>query len=484
MTMENLDILVKELCKQPNESGWVEFKHNYWSPQMIGEDISALANSAVLADHSHAYMIWGVDDDTHEIVGTTVRLKREKKGNQELENWLRYLLSKNANFEFHEVDIDFKHVELIVITRAEGLPVTFEKVDYIRSGSYTKKLVEFPALQIQLWDKLRHSKFEDTLSITGLTDKRALRLLNYEAYFNLLHIAVPDDMEQIVHYMMEEGFIVRQDNGLFAITNLGAIFLAKRLSDFPRLGRKAIRVVQYDKYNRLSILKEETFDEGYATSLGKAVKCVLMFLPSKEDPNEVQLRTVGVFPLPAIRESVANAVIHQDFYITGSGPVLELFENRVEVTNPGVPLVDVMRIIDNPPKSRNEKLASVMRRFGMCEELGRGWDRMVISCESNYLAAPRINVYQESTRVSLFAYLDFVNIQTDDRVWSTYLHACVKYIEGEAMSNSSLRERFGLKLTSSGMVSRLIKEVQAKGLIKPVDANTAPRYMRYIPIWA
>lgn len=60
--MENLDILIKELCKQPNESGWVEFKHNNWSPEMIGEDISALANSAVLADRNNAYMIWGVDD--------------------------------------------------------------------------------------------------------------------------------------------------------------------------------------------------------------------------------------------------------------------------------------------------------------------------------------------------------------------------------------------------------------------------------------
>ena len=230
--------------------------------------------------------------------------------------------------------------------------------------------------------------------------------------------------------------------------------------------------------------KREKNSRKRATSLEKAVKYVFTLLPSKEDLSEVQLRTVSTFPLPAIRESVANSVIHQDFYITGAGPVVELFENRVEVTNPGVPLVDVMRIIDNPPKSRNEKLASVMRRLGMCEELGRGWDRMVISCESKYLAAPRINVYQESTRVSLFAYLDFVNIQTDDRTWSTYLHACIKYIEGDALSNSSLRERFGLKTTSSGMVSRLIKEVQAKKLIKPVDPDAAPRYMRYIPIWA
>ena len=250
------------------------------------------------------------------------------------------------------------------------------------------------------------------------------------------------------------------------------------------MARKAIRVVQYNKNNREIILKEEIFNEGYATSLEKAIKYVNTLLPSKENPNEIQLRTISTFPFPAMRESIANSLIHQDFYIKGAGPVVELFENRVEVTNPGVPLVDVMRIIDNPPKSRNEKLASMMRRMRMCEELGRGWDRMVISCEAMYLPAPRINVYQESTRVSLFSYIDFVNIQTDDRIWSTYLHSCIKYIEGEAMSNSSLRERFGLKTSSSGMVSRLIKEVQGKNLIKPVDPETAPRYMRYIPIWA
>lgn len=122
--MENLDLLVKELCKLPDETGWVEFKHNNDEPHRIGEDISALANSAVLADRSHAYMIWGVDDGTHDIIGTNVRLKHAKKGNQEIENWLRYLLSKNADFEFQSVDIDGKHVEIIIIAKALGVPVT------------------------------------------------------------------------------------------------------------------------------------------------------------------------------------------------------------------------------------------------------------------------------------------------------------------------------------------------------------------------
>ena len=148
--MENIDKLVIELCKLSQETVWVEFKHNNCDPKMIGTDISALANSAALYDRSHAYMIWGVDDSTHEIIGTSVRLNKEKKGNQELENWLRYMLSKNADFEFQSVDINGKHVEILIISKAVGSPVIFENIEYIRIGSYTKKLQEFPTLQAQL----------------------------------------------------------------------------------------------------------------------------------------------------------------------------------------------------------------------------------------------------------------------------------------------------------------------------------------------
>ncbi len=481
--IENIDKLVTELCKMPNESGWVEFKQNNWHPEMIGQDISALANSAVLSEHNHAYMIWGVDDSTHNIAGTEIRLHDLRKGNQELENWLRYLLSQNAEFSFLSTDINGKHVELIVIAKAQGVPVKFEKVEYIRSGSYTKKLMEFPALQAQLWDKLRLGKFEDTCVKTGLQWSEVLHLLNWEAYLSLLQIPFTDNEISLVHYMTEEGIVKQQDDGLYSITALGAILLAKKLSSFSHIGRKAIRVVQYEANNKLAISKEESIDEGYATAFEKAVDYIKALLPAKEDINSTQRRTITAIPLLAIRETISNALVHQDFYITGAGPVIEMFTNRIEVTNTGVPLVDVMRIIDNPPRSRNEKLASLMRRMGMCEELGRGWDRMVISCELQQLPAPRIRAYEESTKVTLFSYLEFTSIPINDKLWSTYLHACVKYLEGQALTNSSLRERFGLVETSAGSISRLIKEALDKNLLKHVNPDTAPRYMKYIPIW-
>lgn len=451
---------------------------------MIGEDISALANSATLNDRDYAYLIWGVDDGSHEIVGTKVRLQLEKKGEQELENWLRYLLSKNADFEFYDTEVDGKHVELIRIHKALNEPVAFQKTDYIRSGSYTKKLNEFPTFRAQLWDKLRHSLFEDVRVKIDQRYEDIIRLLQVDAYFTLLKIPQPTEKDAVIHYLNEDRIIRKQDNGLYSITNLGALLFAKDLNEFARLGRKSMRVVQYKGKNRLLLQKEESFVQGYAVCFENIVRYVNALLPSNEDVNTVQLSTISKFPLPSIREAIANSLIHQDLYITGAAPVVEIFENRVEVTNPGTPLVDVLRIIDNPPKSRNEKLASLMRRLKMCEELGRGWDRMVLACEAQFLPAPRIDVFQDSTKVTLFSKIEFSNIPMEEKLWSCYLHACLMYVQGEVLTNKSLRDRFGVKETSAGSISRLIKESVREKLIKPIDPDTAKRYMKYIPIWA
>lgn len=480
----NIDILVKELSKLPKEASWVEFKHNNCEPNKIGENISALANSATLNDRDYAYMIWGVDDNTHEIVGTKVRLQLQKKGEQELENWLRYMLSKNADFEFLETEVEDKHIELILIHKALNEPVSFQKTDYIRSGSYTKKLHEFPMFRAQLWDKLRHAQFEDVCVKTDQRYEDIIRLLQVDSYFTLLKIPQPAEKDAVIHYLNEDGIIQKQDNALFSITNLGAILFAKDLNEFSRLGRKAIRIVQYKGINRLLIQKEEPFHQGYAVCFENIVRYINALLPSNEDVNSVQLSTTSKFPLPAVREAIANSLIHQDLYIIGAAPMVEIFENRIEVANPGTPLVDVLRIIDNPPKSRNEKLASLMRRLKMCEELGRGWDRMVLVCEAQFLPAPRIEVFQDSTKVTLFAEMKYTNISMEDKIWSCYLHACLMYIQGDALTNKSLRDRFNVKDTSAGSISRLIKEAVSKGWIKPLDPNTAKRYMRYIPSWA
>ncbi len=482
--MNNPELLVKELIGLPSETGWVEFKHNNYSPEMIAKDISALANSAILDDRNTSYMIWGIDDKTHEIIGTNQNLLSIKKGNEELESWLKHQMSKNFDFSFVTTCINDKPIGIIEIISSLNTPVTFEKEAFVRIGSYTKPLRDFPNIEAQLWNKLTQQNFESLPALTDLELSDALTIIDYTVYFDLTQTKLPSNNEQISHYLLEDGIIYKQDDGLFSITNLGAILFAKKLSIFDRISRKAIRIVQYSGTNKIKMLREETIEQGYAVGFENLIRYVEALTPSEENISDGIRRRITAYPTLAIREAIGNAIIHQDFSITGTGPTIEVFENRIEITNPGTPLVLIERIIDNPPKSRNEKMAALMRRMKICEELGTGWDKIVIATEFYQLPAPKIVAYEESTKVTLFSKISFQNITPEDKLRAVYLHSCIKQVSGDYLTNSSLRNRFGLKESSAGTISRLIKDAIEKGAIKPLDPDTAPRYMKYQPWWA
>lgn len=484
--MNNISLLVEELRKEPAETEWLEFKVDNDKPAMIGERISAVANGAALLGRQVGYILWGIDDHTHAIVGTEFNLQTAKKGNEELAGWLRHQLSSNADFHFESCSISGKNVGVIVVVAAMGHPVSFEKEPWIRVGSYTKRLRDYPAMEARLWDVLRNANFEGRAAMSNLSLPSAMQMLDYGRYFDLLEIPQPTDLKGASHYLLEDGILAAQDNGLFSITNLGAILLAKRLSNFPFIARKAIRVVQYNGNDRMEMLHEIQGEKGYAIGFEGLMGVLEALIPSKEAIVGAKRLKLTAYPLLAVREAIANALIHQDFSITGAGPAVEVFESRLEITNPGVPLVDIGRIIDSPPKSRNEKLASLMRRFRMCEELGTGWDKIAISCELGQLPAPKMTVYDENsaTKVILYSHVPFSSLSNEDRIHACYIHACVKYVQGNQLTNSSLRERFGVPESSAGSVSRVIRATVERGFIKPVDANTSPKYMSYIPVWA
>lgn len=482
--MENLSLLVKELVQLPTETECVEFKHNNYDPEIIGADISALANSAAYRGKNQAYMIWGVSNETHDIVGTNYNRFSKLCKNQEIDSWLKNTVSKNADFDFYDTEIEGNKVVVLIIKRAAGQPVTFKKNSYIRVGSYTKPLRDYPAMEAQLWDKLRLANFEKLAAKSDLQKGEIFKLLDFTCYFDLQNIAIPSNQDGMLHYVIEDGIVKKQDNGLYTITNLGAVLFAKRIADFPSVARKAVRVVQYEDDTKLRILKEFDGTKGYAVGFEGLMGFLEALLPSEEVITETVRKTVTKYPMIALREVIANALIHQDFAVYGSSPLVEIFSSRIEVTNPGTPLVDINRFIDNPPKSRNEILSSLMRRLKMCEELGSGWDRIAQECELKQLPAPKIQLYEENTKVTVFAELPFASIPHEDKLWTCYLHACLKQIMHESLTNSSLRQRFGLEDKSSAPISRLIKEAVEIGLIKPFDENTAPKHMKYVPVWA
>jgi ATP-dependent DNA helicase RecG len=161
---EYLVSLVRELCKLPHETEWVEFKVNDAEPQMIGEYLSALANAAALAGKAFAYLLWGVADADHALVGSTFDPHAAKVGNEELESWLLRLLEPRIDFRFFSAVVDGQRVVLLEIARAARHPVKFSGQAFIRVGSYKKKLKDFPEKERTLWHIFDQMRFEEGIA--------------------------------------------------------------------------------------------------------------------------------------------------------------------------------------------------------------------------------------------------------------------------------------------------------------------------------
>jgi predicted HTH transcriptional regulator len=480
-----LDHLLISLLALPQETEWVEFKHNNDRPEEIGEYLSALSNSAALHGKDAGYLVWGVEDGTHRFIGTTARPRQRKIGNEELENWLAHNLAPRVEFRFFEWEHDGKHAVLLRVQPAHGSPVAFAGTEWIRVGSIKKKLKEHPGKEKDLWLVLARLPFEKGIAVPNVAGDDVLARLDYPKYFELSGLALPANRSGILERLEVDRLIVAKGGDRFDITNLGAILFAKQLAQFDGLARKAFRVIRYKGSNRIETEHEKVEAKGYAAGIEGMLGYINDQLPRNEVLGQALRREVRMYPERAIRELVANAMIHQDFAITGTGPMVEIFDDRMEVSNPGIPLIDPLRFIDHSPRSRNEMLADLMRRLGICEERGSGFDKVIFDIEVYQLPPPDIRIDGTHTRVVLFAHQDLAKMDKNDRVRACYQHCCLLFVSNRFMTNTTLRERFKIEEEDYPVASRIIRDAVEADLVKPEDPTSkSKKHARYVPFWA
>lgn len=475
--------IISDIQASPRECEWIEIKCNNKEPHLIGEYISALSNGAAYMGQSRGYLAYGIDDSSHAIVGTDFRPQREKIGNEELENWIAIHLSPRIDFSINEITIEGKHIVLFVIDSAGNTPVKFDGTAYIRVGSYKKKLADHPERERKIWQNTKSGYFETKTALGGVSADEVLSLIDYPSFFRLMDIPLPENKNAIIEKLSEEKVIVKRQT-CYDITNLGGILFATNLNNFDSLSRKAIRVIFYKGNNRIDAIKEQIGVKGYAVEFEGLVDYISSNLPSNEEIGKALRKDTPIYPPIAIREFVANALIHQDFSIGGASVMIEVFSDRLEITNPGKPLIDVLRFIDHAPISRNEKLASMMRRLRICEERGSGIDRAINQCEIHQLPAPDFQKGDLFTRVTMIAPQPMGKMTKEDKVRACYQHCCLQYLSGNKMTNESFRGRLNISDKNYSIASRIISETVSRGLIKPDESSKSRKYAQYIPEWA
>ena len=488
MSTEKLMELIYSLVGFPSETEWIEFKDSNKDPLSIGKDISALSNSAAFLGRDRAYKLWGIDDGTHELIGTSFNpLSAKAKGNQSLLIWLKTMLSSNANYQFDTVEHGGKAFVVLTVFAPSDQPVYFENVAYIREGSSTTKLAAGSAKEAELWRRLQRIDFESRIALEDVAENEIYDLLNVEAYFDLLSLKRPSGVGASLVPLLEQEIIRHQDNGRLAITNLGALLISRSMSAFPGLKKRAIRIIRFAGKGNFDIIEDREINEGYATALPKAEEYIMSAIPAQEYSDGAFRRLRYAYPQPAVRELLSNCAIHQDLAITSAGPLVQIYQNRIVFSNPGASLIPPNRVLNAQPKTRNNMLAGILRQMDLCEEGGTGWDRAVAACEAVHISAPRIESDEElGTKVTLFQGLAYERMTKAERLDALYWHACLMYEQGESFNNQSLRLRFGLPDAAKNTVamSRLIREACDLGIIKEEDEGAGAKFKRYIPAWA
>ncbi|MDO9633601.1 MAG: ATP-binding protein [Paludibacter sp.] len=474
-----LQLLHKSLRPIPQELNELDWKSGLSDKsERLAQHISAFANYP-----NGGYLAYGIGND-----GSSKSLSKEEMDSivQKLGNIARNNLAQPIGIEHAVTEFNGQPVLIIKIPEYQDKPVHLRGSDiynsYKRSAGQTVKLSRTELKQ--LIASSTGIDFESQIAASNVNEDEVLKLLDYDSYFTLQEKRLPDTKLSILQTLASED-LIKKSSSFWSVFNLGAVLFAKDIMSFKELKRKAVRVIVYKETSRINALKEQEGGRGYASGFEGLVNYIMDQLPSNEVIENAIRKNVKVYPEVAIREFVANALIHQDFSVSGSGVMIEIFSDRIEITNPGVPLVDVNRFIDTAPKSRNESLASLMRRLNICEERGSGIDRAISAIEVFQLPAPKFIRGDDYTRVIMFAPTALTRMTIEDKVRACYQHTCLYYVNNHTVNNQSVRKRFKIGVNNVSMASKIISETIEAGLIKASDPeNSSKKFASYIPYWA
>lgn len=461
---------LERLMTSPSEGEHLEFKeaNNQFDTRKLFRYCVALANER------GGRLILGVTDrHPRQVVGTQAFLDTEDIKAKLVERF-------NLRIEVETVRHPAGRVLIFhVPARPLACPLHYDGTYLMRAG---EALVPMTPDQLRRILEEGSPDFLARVALGDLSADQVVSLLDTQSYFELLNLPYPPRREGVLERFASER-LIHDRGGRYDVTNLGALLFAKNLRDFDLLARKAPRVVVYEGQGKFVIRSDQTLMRGYAAGFEALIDHVNSRLPANEIIGRALRETTRMFPEIAIRELVANALIHQDLDATGTSVTIEVYADRMEIASPGQPYLSTERFIDGY-RSRNERLASLMRRLRICEEQGSGVDKTIRSVEAFQLPAPDFRATETHTVAVLFAHKSFAGMGREERVRACYQHCCLKWVMNERMTNQSLRERFKLSEAKADQVSRIIRDTVDAGKIKPEAPSPSKRYAKYIPYWA
>ncbi|MFA6240056.1 MAG: RNA-binding domain-containing protein [Candidatus Hydrogenedentales bacterium] len=387
MSVSDLIALVDRLRAMPTETEWVEFKLNHCEPQRLGEYLSALSNAAALAREPRGFLIFGIDNATHAVVGTTFDPYAAKgKGNQDLLPWLAAGLRPKVGFEHHSVDHPDGRVILFEVLPAHGQPVEFYGVPHVRVGSSLVTLASHPEKERALWT-LGQDWSAEVCADATLADLDPEAVSHARVQFAVKH---PAQMGEAASWddttFLNKARVLRKG----AVTNAALLLLGR--SETASLLSPAVAKISWvlkDAENREQ--DYEHFGPPFLLAGERLLKRIRNLTVRALPSGTLFPQEFTQYDPWVIREALHNCIAHQDYSFHSRVVVVE-FPDRILLTNAGDFLPgDVETVIrQDAPQAlyRNPFLADAMVELNMIDTQGGGIKRMYETQRRRFFPLP------------------------------------------------------------------------------------------------
>ncbi len=462
---------INQYCISAKEGRKLEFKEakNSYNFEKLCEYCVALANEC------GGIFILGISDEIPRTVVGSNAFRDIAETEKKLLDSLRF------SVKVEEVNHPNGRVVLFHIpSRPMGSAYSYKGRFLMRVGESLESMTDDCLRKIHAEAK---EDFLEEEIMTGISDQDIIDLLDTQGFFELLERPYPSTRQGVIEALINKDLIDKSPSGDYSIRKIGALLLAKDLSKFG-LQLRAPRVIVYNGRNKLSTKIDKPGQKGYAVGFDGLIKFIMEQLPQNEIVTSALREHMQLVPETVIRELVANALVHQDFSVTGIQCLVEIYDDRIEISNPGIPILEVDRFIDEN-KCRNERLAELLRLMRICEAKGSGWDKIVFAVEAYQLAAPDFRVSNYKTSVVISGTQTFEQMSKPDKIRACYQHVALKYVMNEPATNQTLRERFKLSEAKTSSVSQVISYTSKEEMIKVDEAAGGGRkFARYLPYWA
>ncbi len=402
MTQEELKKLLDELRGLSAETEWVEFKIDYYKPQEIGEYISALSNSACLYQKEAGFLIFGIENKTHIVKGTTFKPKKEKVGNEEIENWLARLLSPRIDFKIFEFEYEGHPIVIFKIDPTHNTPVRFNGTEYIRVGSYKKKLADFPEKARKIWSNKPlvdwSAQVCERATIENLDEESvSVAKAKYKAKNKNRPFALEIDKWDTTTFLDKAKVTI---NG--KITNTAIILLGKPES--TNFISPAVARITWKLEGEESAY--EHFEPPFYLNVNKVYQKIRN-IKYKILPDNILIPIeVDKYEQWVILEALNNCIAHQDYSLQSKIIVIERPKELI-FTNAGSffegTVEDYILGEKTPEKYRNFFLSQAMNNLGMIDTVGHGIKKMFYLQRNRYFPLPEYD-FSDPQRVYLKIY--------------------------------------------------------------------------------